>query len=210
MENKSLTFAQIAKTEEIIQNADELKGKFDPNDTVEVQKRGSKDPVKVLSLAAATALKIKERSPLKAEVLYAPLKSEVLEIALSILKGGTEEQAVTAVIDDKDDDEVAQVPASTKPNTSTPVGTVEHSEISRKIASDLGIDLATVEKITGAFVSQVSGSFVLGLVALANSLHFIAASHDKMPGSEARVKAIDDIRRQYVEAGTLTSRKSRS
>jgi hypothetical protein len=31
-----------------------------------------------------------------------------------------------------------------------------------------------------------------------------------MPGSEARVKAIDDIRRQYVEAGTLTSRKSRS
>lgn len=210
MENKSLTFAQIAKTEEIIQNADELKGKFDPNDTVEVQKRGSKDPVKVLSLAAATALKIKERSPLKAEVLYAPLKSEVLEIALSILKGGTEEQAVTAVIDDKDDDEVAHVPASTKPNTSTPVGTVEHSEISRKIASDLGIDLATVEKITGAFVSQVSGSFVLGLVALANSLHFIAASHDKMPGSEARVKAIDDIRRQYVEAGTLTSRKSRS
>ena len=210
MENKSLTFAQIAKTEEIIQNADELKGKFDPNDTVEVQKRGSKDPVKVLSLAAATALKIKERSPLKAEVLYAPLKSEVLEIALSILKGGTEEQAVTAVIDDKDDDEVAQVPASTKPNTSTPVGTVEHSEISRKIASDLGIDLATVEKITGAFVSQVSGSFLLGLVALANSLHFIAASHDKMPGSEARVKAIDDIRRQYVEAGTLTSRKSRS
>ena len=210
MENKSLTFAQIAKTEEIIQNADELKGKFDPNDMVEVQKRGSKDPVKVLSLAAATALKIKERSPLKAEVLYAPLKSEVLEIALSILKGGTEEQAVTAVIDDKDDDEVAQVPASTKPNTSTPVGTVEHSEISRKIASDLGIDLATVEKITGAFVSQVSGSFVLGLVALANSLHFIAASHDKMPGSEARVKAIDDIRRQYVEAGTLTSRKSRS
>jgi hypothetical protein len=210
MENKSLTFAQIAKTEEIIQNADELKGKFDPNDTVEVQKRGSKDPVKVLSLAAATALKIKERSPLKAEVLYAPLKSEVLEIALSILKGGTEEQAVTAVIDDKDDDEVAQVPASTKPNTSTPVGTVEHSDISRKIASDLGIDLATVEKITGAFVSQVSGSFVLGLVALANSLHFIAASHDKMPGSEARVKAIDDIRRQYVEAGTLTSRKSRS
>ena len=205
-----MTFAQIAKTEEIIQNADELKGKFDPNDTVEVQKRGSKDPVKVLSLAAATALKIKERSPLKAEVLYAPLKSEVLEIALSILKGGTEEQAVTAVIDDKDDDEVAQVPASTKPNTSTPVGTVEHSEISRKIASDLGIDLATVEKITGAFVSQVSGSFVLGLVALANSLHFIAASHDKMPGSEARVKAIDDIRRQYVEAGTLTSRKSRS
>lgn len=210
MENKSLTFAQIAKTEEIIQNADELKGKFDPNDMVEVQKRGSKDPVKVLSLAAATALKIKERSPLKAEVLYAPLKSEVLEIALSILKGGTEEQAVTAVIDDKDDDEVAQVPASTKPNTSTPVGTVEHSDISRKIASDLGIDLATVEKITGAFVSQVSGSFVLGLVALANSLHFIAASHDKMPGSEARVKAIDDIRRQYVEAGTLTSRKSRS
>ena len=210
MENKSLTFAQLAKTEEIIQNADELKGKFDPNDTVEVQKRGSKDPVKVLSLAAATALKIKERSPLKAEVLYAPLKSEVLEIALSILKGGTEEQAVTAVIDDKDDDEVAQVPAPTKPNTSTPVGTVEHSEISRKIASDLGIDLATVEKITGAFVSQVSGSFVLGLVALANSLHFIAASHDKMPGSEARVKAIDDIRRQYVEAGTLTSRKSRS
>ena len=210
MENKSLTFAQIAKTEEIIQNADELKGKFDPNDTVEVQKRGSKDPVKVLSLAAATALKIKERSPLKAEVLYAPLKSEVLEIALSILKGGTEEQAVTAVIDDKDDDEVAQVPASTKPNTSTPVGTVEHSDISRKIASDLGIDLATVEKITGAFVSQVSGSFVLGLVALANSLHFIAATHDKMPGSEARVKAIDDIRRQYVEAGTLTSRKSRS
>ena len=210
MENKSLTFAQIAKTEEIIQNADELKGKFDPNDTVEVQKRGSKDPVKVLSLAAATALKIKERSPLKAEVLYAPLKSEVLEIALSILKGGTEEQAVTAVIDDKDDDEVAQVPASTKPNTTTPVGTVEHSDISRKIASDLGIDLATVEKITGAFVSQVSGSFVLGLVALANSLHFIAASHDKMPGSEARVKAIDDIRRQYVEAGTLTSRKSRS
>ena len=205
-----MTFAQIAKTEEIIQNADELKGKFDPNDTVEVQKRGSKDPVKVLSLAAATALKIKERSPLKAEVLYAPLKSEVLEIALSILKGGTEEQAVTAVIDDKDDDEVAQVPASTKPNTSTPVGTVEHSDISRKIASDLGIDLATVEKITGAFVSQVSGSFVLGLVALANSLHFIAASHDKMPGSEARVKAIDDIRRQYVEAGTLTSRKSRS
>ena len=210
MENKSLTFAQIAKTEEIIQNSDELKGKFDTNDTVEVQKRGSKDPVKVLSLAAATALKIKERSPLKAEVLYAPLKSEVLEIALSILKGGTEEQAVTAVIDDKDDDEVAQVPASTKPNTSTPVGTVEHSDISRKIASDLGIDLATVEKITGAFVSQVSGSFVLGLVALANSLHFIAASHDKMPGSEARVKAIDDIRRQYVEAGTLTSRKSRS
>jgi len=205
-----LTFAQIAKTEEIIQNADELKGKFDPNDTVEVQKRGSKDPVKVLSLAAATALKIKERSPLKAEVLYAPLKSEVLEIALSILKGGTEEQAVTAVIDDKHDDEVAHVPAPTKPNTSTPVGTVEHSEISRKIASDLGIDLATVEKITGAFVSQVSGSFVLGLVALANSLHFIAASHDKMPGSEARVKAIDDIRRQYVEAGTLTSRKSRS
>ena len=205
-----MTFAQIAKTEEIIQNADELKGKFDPNDTVEVQKRGSKDPVKVLSLAAVTALKIKERSPLKAEVLYAPLKSEVLEIALSILKGGTEEQAVTAVIDDKDDDEVAQVPASTKPNTSTPVGTVEHSDISRKIASDLGIDLATVEKITGAFVSQVSGSFVLGLVALANSLHFIAASHDKMPGSEARVKAIDDIRRQYVEAGTLTSRKSRS
>jgi hypothetical protein len=210
MDNKSLTFAQIAKTEEIIQNADELKGKFDPNDTVEVQKRGSKDPVKVLSLAAATALKIKERSPLKAEVLYAPLKSEVLEIALSILKGGTEEQAVTAVIDDKDSDEVAHVPAPTKPNTSTPVGTVEHSEISRKIASDLGIDLATVEKITGAFVSQVSGSFVLGLVALANSLHFIAASHDKMPGSEARVKAIDDIRRQYVEAGTLTSRKSRS
>jgi hypothetical protein len=210
MENKSLTFAQIQKTEEIIQNADELKGKFDPNDTVEVQKRGSKEPVKVLSLAAATALKIKERSPLKAEVLYAPLKSEVLEIALSILKGGTEEQAVTAVIDDKDSDEVAHVPAPTKPNTSTPVGTVEHSEISRKIASDLGIDLATVEKITGAFVSQVSGSFVLGLVALANSLHFIAASHDKMPGSEARVKAIDDIRRQYVEAGTLTSRKSRS
>jgi hypothetical protein len=209
MDNKSLTFAQIAKTEEIIQNADELKGKFDPNDTVEVQKRGSKDPVKVLSLAAATALKIKERSPLKAEVLYAPLKSEVLEIALSILKGGTE-QAVTAVIDDNDGDEVAHVPAPTKPNTSTPVGTVEHSEISRKIASDLGIDLATVEKITGAFVSQVSGSFVLGLVALANSLHFIAASHDKMPGSEARVKAIDDIRRQYVEAGTLTSRKSRS
>jgi hypothetical protein len=210
MDNKSLTFAQIAKTEEIIQNADELKGKFDPNDTVEVQKRGSKDPVKVLSLAAATALKIKERSPLKAEVLYAPLKSEVLEIALSILKGGTEEQAVTAVIDDKDNDEVAHVPAPTKPNTSTPVGTVEHSEISRKIASDLGIDLATVEKITGAFVSQVSGSFVLGLVALANSLHFIANSHDKMPGSDARVKAIDDIRRQYVEAGTLTSRKSRS
>ena len=178
---------------------------------MEVQKRGSKDPVKVLSLAAATALKIKERSPLKAEVLYAPLKSEVLEIALSILKEGTEEQTVTTVIDDKDDDdEVAHVPAPTKPNTSTPVGTVEHSEISRKIASDLGVDLATVEKITGAFVSQVSGSFVLGLVALANSLHFIAASHDKMPGSEARVKAIDDIRRQYVEAGTLTSRKSRS
>mgnify|MGYP000262043654 CR=1 FL=1 len=107
MENKSLTFAQIQKTEEIIQNADELKGKFDPNDTVEVQKRGSKEPVKVLSLAAATALKIKERSPLKAEVLYAPLKSEVLEIALSLLKGSTEDQAVTPVIDDKDDDEDA-------------------------------------------------------------------------------------------------------
>ena len=210
MKNKSLTFAQIAKTEEIIKNAGELKGKFDPRDTVEVQKRGSKDPVKVLSLALATTLKIKERSPLKAEVLYNPLKSEVLEIALGLLKAGTKEQAVTTVIDDKDYDEVAHVPEPTKPNTSTPVGTVEHSDISRKIASDLGVDLATVEKITCAFVSQVSGSFVLGLVALANSLHFIAAAHDKMPGNQARVKAIDEIRRQYVEAGTLTFRKSRS
>lgn len=198
MENANwLPFAQITKTEEIIQKAEELKGKFDSNDTVEVQKRGSKDPVKVLRLAAQVAPQVKEA--------YAPLKAEVIKIALSILK---DQKAVTTSVDTDTDAEVPQVPS--KPNTGTPVGTVEHSEISRKIASDLGMDLAIVEKVTGSFVSQVSGSFVLGLVALANSLHFIASSHDKMPGHEARVKAIDDIRKQYVEAGTLTSRKSRS
>jgi hypothetical protein len=198
MENANwLPFAQITKTEEIIQKAEELKGKFDSNDTVEVQKRGSKDPVKVLRLAAQVAPQVKE--------VYAPLKAEVIKIALSILK---DQKAVATSVDTDTDTDVPQVPS--KPNTGTPVGTVEHSEISRKIASDLGMDLATVEKVTGSFVSQVSGSFVLGLVALANSLHFIASSHDKMPGHEARVKAIDDIRRQYVEAGTLTSRKSRS
>ncbi len=199
MENTSwLPFAQITKTEEILLGLDELKGKFDLNDKVEVQKRGSKDPVKVLRLAAETAAKIKP------DARYSPLKADVLETALSVLK----DKPAFVEVQNVEEDEAPQVPS--KPSTSTPVGTVEHSEISRKIASDLGMELATVEKITGAFVSQVSGSFVLGLVALANSLHFIAASHDKMPGHEARVKAIDDIRKQYVDAGTLTSRKSRS
>ena len=204
MEKKTqpVTHATVSKIEEIILELEPLKGKFNKNDKVEVPKRGSASPAKVLKLAADVTAKVSNA--------YAPKKDEVLEIALSILSQ-TEASAPTPA-NDVEDDSAPSAPtiASTANKTGTPVGTLEHSEISKKISADLGIPLETVEKVTGAFVSQVSGSFVLGLVALANSLHFIASSHDKMPGHEARVKAIDDVRKQYVEAGTLTSRKSRS
>ena len=201
MEKKTqVTFATASKIEEILLDLDQLKGKINKNDKVEVPKRGSPSPVKVLKLAADVTAKV--ANP------YAPKKEEVLEIALSLLS-----KTEATSVEDTEEESAPSAPtiASSSSNKSgTPVGTLEHSEISKKISADLGIPLETVEKITGAFVSQVSGSFVLGLVALANSLHFIASSHDKLPGHEARVKAIDDVRKQYVEAGTLTSRKSRS
>jgi hypothetical protein len=196
MNKNPITFATVSKIEEIILGLDELKGKINTSDKVGVSKRGSDEPVKVLKIAAEVTEKISNA--------YAPKKSEVLSIALEILAS----QHKTVVVEE---DEAPATPSVVKtPSPGTPVGTLEHSEISRKIAAELGMDIKDVEKVTSAFVSQVSGSFVLGLVALSNSLHFIASSHDKMPGHDARVKAIDDIRRQYVEAGTLTSRKSRS
>lgn len=197
-----VTFATVSKIEEILLNTDELKGKINKSEKIGVPKRGSPTPVKVLKLAAEVTKKV--------ENAYAPRKDEVVKLALELL---AEAQPATAT---EAEDEAPSTPAVVKSSGSTskssgvPTGTVEHSEISKRIAADLELDLALVESITGAFVSHVSGSFVLGLVALSNSLHFIASSHDKMPGHEARVKAIDDIRRQYVEAGTLTSRKSRS
>lgn len=197
-----VTFATVSKIEEILLNTDELKGKINKSEKIDVPKRGSPTPVKVLKLAAEVTKKV--------ENAYAPRKDEVVKLALELL---AEAQPATAT---EAEDEAPSTPAVVKSSGSTskssgvPTGTVEHSEISKRIAADLELDLALVESITGAFVSHVSGSFVLGLVALSNSLHFIASSHDKMPGHEARVKAIDDIRRQYVEAGTLTSRKSRS
>ncbi len=197
-----VTFATVSKIEEILLNTDELKGKINKSEKIDVPKRGSPTPVKVLKLAAEVTKKV--------ENAYAPRKDEVVKLALELL---AEAQPATAT---EAEDEAPSTPSVVKSSGSTakssgvPTGTVEHSEISKRIAADLELDLALVESITGAFVSHVSGSFVLGLVALSNSLHFIASSHDKMPGHEARVKAIDDIRRQYVEAGTLTSRKSRS
>jgi len=197
-----VTFATVSKIEEILLNTDELKGKINKSEKIDVPKRGSPTPVKVLKLAAEVTKKV--------ENAYAPRKDEVVKLALELL---AEAQPATAT---EAEDEAPSTPSVVKSSGSiakssgVPTGTVEHSEISKRIAADLELDLALVESITGAFVSHVSGSFVLGLVALSNSLHFIASSHDKMPGHEARVKAIDDIRRQYVEAGTLTSRKSRS
>ena len=197
-----VTFATVSKIEEILLNTDELKGKINKSEKIDVPKRGSPTPVKVLKLAAEVTKKV--------ENAYAPRKDEVVKLALELL---AEAQPATPT---EAEDEAPSTPSVVKSSGSiakssgVPTGTVEHSEISKRIAADLELDLALVESITGAFVSHVSGSFVLGLVALSNSLHFIASSHDKMPGHEARVKAIDDIRRQYVEAGTLTSRKSRS
>jgi len=193
-----VTFATVSKIEEILLDLEQLKGKINKSDKVDVPKRGSQTPVKMLKLAVEVTKQV--------DNAYAPRKDDVLKVALAII----EDSSTSAEKDDEAPAAPAKVSETLVKSTGVPVGTVEHSEISKQIAADLGIDLATVEKVTGAFVGHVSGSFVLGLVALSNSLHFVAASHDKMPGYEARVKAIDDIRRQYVEAGTLTSRKSRS
>jgi hypothetical protein len=207
MEKKEnvVTFATVSKIEEILLNTDELKGKINKSEKIDVPKRGSPNPVKVLKLAAEVTKKV--------ENAYAPRKDEVVKLALELLAEGG--PVVAQSVPDSEDDapsapSVVKSSGSTAKSSGVPTGTIEHSEISKRIAADLELDLALVESVTGAFVSHVSGSFVLGLVALSNSLHFIASSHDKMPGHEARVKAIDDIRRQYVEAGTLTSRKSRS
>ncbi len=198
MKENVVTFATVSKIEEILLNTDELKGKINNSEKIDVPKRGSSTPVKVLKLAAEVTKKV--------ENAYAPRKDEVIKLALELLAQSQPEDQEDA----PSTPSVVKSSGSTAKSSGVPIGTVEHSEISKRIAADLELDLALVESIAGAFVSHVSGSFVLGLVALSNSLHFIASSHDKMPGHEARVKAIDDIRRQYVEAGTLTSRKSRS
>jgi len=202
------SYAQVNKVEELLADVPELSGKYNKADKVEVKKRGGDSPAKVLRFAAMITMAVKNK--------YAPTKEEVLQCGLKILESGvlnkTEPAVDTTDTETPDESkEAEEAEADTAPEAPTVTAkSVEHSDAVAKISEDLGIDSDIVEKVTEAFMARLSSSYVVGLIALANSLEFIAKDKDKLPGAAARLKAISDIRQQYVEAGMLTTKKPRS
>jgi hypothetical protein len=209
--NKVITYALTQKVIAVLAQLPQLDGKYNREATVSVP-RGSEGFIEVNAFAAS--LVPYSKNP------YAPTRQEVLAAAQNLLKLQTKVGNSTP-----QPDVAAQAPTSVALSTETTdeerpqsgqthpinedvsdVVSTEQNQIALEIAGQTGYDFQMTAKITAAVMARLSNSYMLGLVALANSLHYIAAAHDKLPGHERRIKSIEDIKSAYVEAGMLTSR----
>lgn len=212
--SKVITHALTQKVIAVLAQLPQLDGLYDKNATVSVP-RGSEGSVEVNAFAAS--LVPYSKNP------YAPTRQEVLAAAQKLLKL----QAKTRgdVAEESDTEDAPAAPLSTalstvpsgddcpRPPKQLPrtedvsdVTSTEQTQIALSVAGETGYDIKAVSVITAAVTARLSSSYMLGLVALANSLHFIAAAHDRLPGHERRIKTIEDIKTSYVEAGMLTAK----
>jgi hypothetical protein len=199
------SYAKVSKVQKALLECKELDGKYS-KDTIMLKQSGSSEPAKVLRFAAELTLLVKNQ--------YTPAKADLLACAEKLLGGdqsAEEPEVVTSenTSENVDSDSVPSAPTE-RPSTSQPIRSMQQNQMVQQLAKDLDMDQEKVEKVVQAVLGEMNSAYLMGLIALANSLHYLAAEHDKLPGHEARIKTIDAIRDQYVQAGTLTIRKSRS
>ena len=204
----SLPYAKIKAVATIIAALTQFEGKFDKNDVVEAKQRGTEETIKVPRLVALVADSLNKAG----KNTYAPTKDDVLkhtERQIAKLEkraeaGGAEPEAeepenepATAA-----SSELPDVPAT--PSNRKTATNLEQRKVFEAVATDTGIDAAVVKQVGESLLGKLSSqSYLLGLVALANSLHFVAEQNDRLPGHKERLAKIDEVRKGYADASQL-------
>lgn len=194
------SYAKVSKVQKALVECAELEGKYS-KETIMLKQGGSEETAKVLRFAAELTPMLKNQ--------YTPAKADLIACAQKLMAQPFSEGSSDTTPENKEIEDVPKAPIE-RPSTAQPIRSMQQNQLVQQIAQDLSVDSDIVEKVVQAVLGEMNSAYLMGLIALANSLHYLAAEHDKLPGHEARVKAIDAIRDQYVQAGTLTIRKSRS
>lgn len=195
------SYAKVSKVQKALLECKELDGRYSKA-TISLKQSGTDESAKVLRFAAELTPMLKNK--------YTPAKADLIACAEKLLAAASEEaDTPDEVAKSTESEEVPSAPTE-RPSTAQPIRSMQQNQLVHQISKALDVDQETVEKVVQAVLGEMNGAYLMGLIALANSLHYLAAEHDKLPGHESRIKVIDDIRDQYVQAGTLTLRKSRS
>lgn len=195
------SYAKVSKVQKALLECKELDGKYS-KETILLKQGGSSESAKVLRFAAELTPMLKNQ--------YTPAKADLIACAEKLIAKSTSGEVTPEPATETNESEEVPSAPTERPSTSQPIRSMQQNQLVQQISQDHGVDQETVEKIVQAVLGEMNSAYLMGLIALANSLHYLAAEHDKLPGHEARIKAIDAIRDQYVQAGTLTIRKSRS
>jgi hypothetical protein len=203
------SYAKTKRVQEVIQTLPELTGKYDTSTMVMLTYRKPGEPTsqkEALRFAAVVASKL--ANP------FSAAKDEILAIARQVIREGESPESTAArkVIHAKslevaandsgaEDTDVAPKP----PVKSVPAVSPEHRAVIPSVVAATGLDVAVVENVVQSFLQQMSGSCLLGLVALTNSLHYLATTHDKLPGSAERIAAAANLNQQYIQAMSLVA-----
>lgn len=201
--NDTPSYTTVSKVQQALLACKELEGRYS-TETTQIKQSGSSEPATVLKFAVELTKLVKNK--------YTPAKADLMACAEKLLaETVTQPSDVPEQHDvhEEDSEEVPSAPVE-RSTASQSTQSVQQNQLVQKLARETGVPPEKVDHIVQSAFGEMSTAYLLGFIALANSLHYLASEHDKLPGHEARIKAIDEIREQYVQAGTLSIRKSRS